>query len=88
MVATRSQASINSYDKSKIKTDDSKFVEESSELQNLNLNLFSHISSRNYKVQPIQSITKASNSLIEDDVTACEMINAVKCAKPVCTPEG
>jgi len=82
MVATRSQASICS----KTKTDDS--VEESSELQNLNLNLFSHISSRNHKVQPIQSITQESNSLLEDDATAYEMVNAAKCALLVCTPEG
>jgi len=40
MVANRSQTLINGNENSSKKAGDSKLVEESSELQNLNLNLF------------------------------------------------
>lgn len=88
MVANRSQTLINGNENSSKKAGDSKLVEESSELQNLNLNLFQHIPSRNdNKVQTIKSIGKANNSLVEHD-TASELIGAVRSAKPLYTPEG
>lgn len=78
MVATRSQASIVDIDKFKTKLkDDTKFIEESA-IQNLNFNLFSHRSSRNYETHPIETITKGSNSLLEEDSTTCAVISAVK----------
>lgn len=89
MVATRSQASIVDIDKSKtkLKDDDTKFIEESA-IQNLNFNLFSHRSSRNYEAHPIEAITKGSNSLLEEDSTTCAVISAVKYQAPVRSPKA